>query len=474
MTVKTYDEFFIGGSWVPARGSGRIDVTDPATGEVVARVPAGDETDADAAVRAARDAFPGWAATPLEERVALCTAIARRLEEHTESLAAVITSEMGSPLAFSAAVQVALGIIDFAAIADSVQRVEWESELGNSLIVKEPVGVVGAIAPWNYPLHQISAKIASAMAAGCTVVVKTSEITPLSGFVLADVMAEVGVPAGVVNIVTGYGPEIGEAIARHPEVDLVSFTGSPRGGRAVTIAAANGLKPVSLELGGKSPYIVLDDADLEAAVVNGISKAFVNNGQQCTALTRMLVPRTLLEQVEAIVASVVSALVVGDPTDPASQLGPLSSAAHRDRVVDYINLGIEEGARIVVGGPEAPQGLEHGAYVQPTVFSDVTPDMRIAREEIFGPVLVLQPYDDEDDAIRVANDSDYGLGGGVFSSSEERALAVARRLRTGQIEINGAAWNPQAPFGGFKSSGHGRELGPHGIEEFLTTKAMQL
>lgn len=473
MTTTVQHEFFIGGAWVPAHGADRIQVVDPASGTPLGEVAGADAADVDDAVVAARAAFPAWAATPLEERVGYCTAIALELERRLDQLAPLITHEMGSPIGFATAVQVGLGIIDMASIEDSVQQVSFEHEIGNSLVVRQPIGVVGAITPWNYPLHQITAKVGAAMAAGCTVVVKASEVTPLAAFELARVIEHVGVPAGVVNILTGYGPVAGEAISRHPDIDIVSFTGSARAGRQIAAAAAPTLKRVALELGGKSPYIILDDADLQAAVVNGIGKAYINGGQTCTALTRMLVPGSLLPEVEELVQGVVDSLAVGDPLDPATAIGPMASAAQRDRVVDYINVGLAEGARLVVGGPQAPPGLERGAFVRPTVFSDVNRDMRIVREEIFGPVLVLQTYDDDADAVRVANDSAYGLAGGVFSSSEERATAVARELRTGQVEVNGGAFNPQAPFGGFKHSGYGRELGPYGIEEFLGSVAIQ-
>jgi acyl-CoA reductase-like NAD-dependent aldehyde dehydrogenase len=359
-------------------------------------------------------------------------------------------------------------------MAHLVEHIPWEQQLGNSLIVREPVGVVGAITPWNYPLHQVSAKVAPAMVAGCTVVLKPSEVTPLSAFVLAEIFDEAGVPPGVLNLVTGYGPVVGEAIAAHRDVDMVSFTGSTRAGRRVSEVAAANVKKVALELGGKSPNVILDDADLEAAVLNGIQKCYLNSGQTCSALTRMLVPRHKLELAEQIAAAAVAQTRLGDPLDEATQLGPVVSEVQRERVRGYIRKGIEEGAKLVVGGAEPPEGLERGYYVQPTVFSEVTPEMTIAQEEIFGPVLVIQPYEDEDDAVRIANDTEYGLAAGVYSADEEHAKAVARRLRAGQVEINGAAFNPLAPFGGYKRSGHGRELGPYGIEEFVVLKSMQL
>jgi acyl-CoA reductase-like NAD-dependent aldehyde dehydrogenase len=350
----------------------------------------------------------------------------------------------------------------------------FEETVGNSLVVREPVGVVGCITPWNYPLHQIAAKVAPALAAGCTVVVKPSEVTPLNAFVLAEIMQAVGLPAGVFNLVTGLGPEVGEALVIDPDVDMISFTGSTRVGRRIGELAAPMVKRVALELGGKSPNVILDDADLQAAVVDGLGKCFLNSGQTCSALTRMLVPRARLAEAEQIAAAAVAQTTVGDPLEADTRLGPLVSEAQRERVRGYIRKGVEEGAKLVAGGDEPPEGLQRGYFVRPTVFSDVRPDMTIAQEEIFGPVLAIMPYDDEDDAVRIANDTIYGLAGGVWSGDPERAKRVARRIRTGQIEINGATFNPTAPFGGFKQSGHGRELGRYGLEEFLEVKSLQL
>jgi aldehyde dehydrogenase (NAD+) len=473
-TLTKRERLYIGGSWQAPEGAGSIDVLNPATEEPVGSVPEGTAADAAHAVQAAREAFEGWSQTPLDQRVALCGAISARLQERQEELATLISQELGAPLGISMQVQTALAIMDFGSMEHLIAHIPWEQQLGNSLIVREPTGVVAAITPWNYPLHQIAAKVAPAMVAGCTVALKPSEVTPLCAFALADIFEEVGVPAGVLNVVSGTGPVVGEALAAHPEVDMVSFTGSTRAGRRVSELAAADVKRVALELGGKSPNVILDDADLERAVVNGIQKCYLNSGQTCSALTRMLVPRTQLEAVEQIAAAAAAQVTVGDPFDPTTELGPLVSEAQRNRVRSYITRGLDEGAKLIVGGAEPPAGLERGYYVQPTVFSDVTPEMAIAREEIFGPVLAIMPYEDEDDAVRIANDSDYGLAGGVYSASEERAKAIARRIRTGQVEINGAAFNPLAPFGGYKRSGHGRELGPYGIEEFLVLKSLQL
>jgi aldehyde dehydrogenase (NAD+)/betaine-aldehyde dehydrogenase len=350
----------------------------------------------------------------------------------------------------------------------------WEQTVGNSLIVREPIGVVGAITPWNYPLHQIAAKVAPALAAGCTVVLKPSEVAPLNAFVLAEIFEEVGVPAGVFNLVTGFGPVVGEALAAHPDVDMVSFTGSTRAGRRVSEVAAATVKRVALELGGKSANVILDDADLATAVPDGVGKCYFNSGQTCSALTRMLVPRHRLDEVEELARTTAESFSAGDPFDGETRLGPLVSAAQRDRVRNYIDKGVGEGATLLTGGLEAPEGADRGFFVRPTVFTSVTRDMTIAREEIFGPVLVIIPYDSEDEAVEIANDTDYGLAGGVWSGDPERAKAVARRLRTGQVEVNGGGFNPMAPFGGYKQSGNGREFGAFGLEEYLEVKAMQL
>jgi acyl-CoA reductase-like NAD-dependent aldehyde dehydrogenase len=473
-TIIERDQLYVGGQWVDPAGGGRIDVVNAATEEVMARIPEGTPEDVDRAVAAARAAFEGWNAVPRQTRVDLCSLISLKLQERQEELAALISQELGSPIAISMMVQTGLPIMTFGAMEHLVEELPWEQQIGNSLIVREPIGVVGAITPWNYPLHQVAAKVAPAMVAGCTVVLKPSEVTPLSAFVLAEIMDEVGVPAGVFNVVTGYGPVVGEAIAGHEGVDMVSFTGSTGAGRRVSEIAARTVKKVALELGGKSPNVILDDADLERAVVDGIKKCFLNSGQTCSALTRMLVPRDKLPIVEAIAAAAVEQIPVGDPFDQQTALGPLVSDVQRDRVRAYIEKGLEEGAKLVAGGAEAPEGLDRGYFVKPTVFSEVSPEMTIAQEEIFGPVLAILPYDDEEDAVVKANDTVYGLAGGVWSADEERAKRVARRLRTGQVEINGGVFNPMAPFGGLKQSGHGRELGPYGIEEFLTLKAMQL
>jgi aldehyde dehydrogenase (NAD+) len=469
------DKLFIDGEWVDPAGDGVIEVVNPTTEEAVGRIPEGTVEDADRAVRAARAAFEGWSQTPAEERAGYCAQIGAQLGERGEELAALISTELGMPIGLSQMIQAGLPALTFSSMSELVGEVAWEEEVGNSVIVREPAGVVAAITPWNYPLHQIALKVAPALTAGCTVVLKPSEVVPLNAFVVAEVAKEVGLPAGVFNLVTGTGPVVGEALVSHPGTDMVSFTGSTRAGRRVSELAAQAPKPVALELGGKSPNVILDDADLEQAVTDGVAKCFLNSGQTCSALTRMLVPRDKLEQAERLAATVAEgAFTPGDPFEEGSALGPLVSEAQRERVRGYIEKGEQEGARLVTGGAEPPEGLERGYFVRPTVFSDVTPDMTIAQEEIFGPVLANMPYDDEDDAVRIANDTVYGLAGGVWSADEERAKRVAARIRAGQVEVNGGAFNPMAPFGGYKQSGHGREAGRYGIEEFLVAKSVQL
>ncbi len=474
MTTVVRDKLYIGGAWVPSTGTGSIDVIDSTTEEVIGTVPEGTTDDIDRAVASARGAFPAWSATPVAERAALLTAVSEALGARMDALGELITHEVGMPLVLSRLVQVGLPMASFGSMAQVTADFTWEQTVGNSLIVREPIGVVGAITPWNYPLHQIAAKVAPALAAGCTVVLKPSEVAPLNAFVLAEIFEEVGVPAGVFNLVTGFGPVVGEAIAAHPDVDMVSFTGSTRAGKRVSEVASATVKRVALELGGKSANVILDDADLAQAVPDGVGKCYFNSGQTCSALTRMLVPRDRLDEVEALARTTAESFAAGDPFDGETRLGPLVSATQRDRVRNYIDKGVGEGATLLTGGVEAPDGLDKGFFVRPTVFTSVTPDMTIDRDEIFGPVLVIMPYDSEDEAVEIANDTDYGLAGGVWSGDPERAKAVARRMRTGQVEVNGGGFNPMAPFGGYKQSGNGREFGSFGLEEFLEVKAMQL
>ncbi len=476
--MQVHDKIYIDGSWVSSSGSGTIDVFDSTDGSVIGRIPDGTADDVDRAAKAARAAFEEWSAKSPEERAKYCTRIAEGLGARMDEIATIVTREAGMPKWLSLLVQAGLPINSFSQAALQAETFTYEEQLGNSLVVREPVGVVGCITPWNYPLHQIAAKVAYAMAAGCTVVLKPSEIAPLDAYVLTEVIHDAGLPAGVFNLVTGTGPAVGEAIAAHPQIDMVSFTGSTRAGKRVAEVASQTLKRVALELGGKSANILLDDLDdakFEQAVRDGVGKCYLNSGQTCTALTRMLVPRSKLADAERIAADEVETnYQPSDPFADGARLGPLSSQAQVERVTNYIQKGIDEGAKLVTGGPERPEGLEQGYYVRPTVFSEVRNDMTIAQEEIFGPVLSIIPYEDEEEAVRIANDTQYGLSGGVWSGDAERGKKVARRIRTGQIEVNGGAFNPNAPFGGYKQSGYGREYGPYGFEEFLEVKSMQL
>jgi acyl-CoA reductase-like NAD-dependent aldehyde dehydrogenase len=470
--VQDRTQLYVDGAWVPSTGTATIDVVNPATEQVIGRIAEGTADDVDRAVRAARAAFDGWSRTSVEERAKFLTRLHEALSARAEEIARTITEEMGSPARFAQAVQAGLPVTVMGTYAQLVADYAFEETIGNSLVVREPVGVVGAITPWNYPLHQIVNKVAPALAAGCTVVLKPSEVAPFSAFLLADVCHEVGLPAGVFNLVTGTGPVVGEAIASHPEVDMVSFTGSTRAGRRVSELAAQTIKRVALELGGKSANVVLDDADFSKIGKIAVAQAFQNAGQTCSALTRLLVPRDRQAEVVEQARAAAEAYLPADPTSPDTRLGPLVSDVQRERVLGYVRQGIEEGATLVTGGAEPVEGP--GYYVRPTVFADVTPEMTIAREEIFGPVLAILPYDDEEDAVRIANDSVYGLSGGVWSGDAERAKAFARRMRTGQVDVNGARFNPLAPFGGYKQSGNGRELGTFGLEEFLEVKSIQL
>lgn len=462
------DALYVDGAWVSPARPHAIPVMDPTTGQPMGSVPRGEPEDVSRAVASARGALTTWTAVPAAERGKFLSAIADGLERRTEELAELIALEVGMPEDQCREEQIP--VEDFRVNADLAASHQFEEQVGDGLIMREPVGVVAAITPWNYPLAQIAAKVAPALAAGCTVVVKPSEMAPLNAFVLAEIVAEVGLPPGVVNIVSGDGPTTGEALVRHPEVDMVSFTGSTRAGRRIGSLAMQRVARVTLELGGKSPMVILDDADLEAAVTYGVHDCCANSGQTCNALTRMLVPGPMMGRAAAIAADVADSLVVGDPLDAHTDLGPLVSEAQRERVIDYIKCGIAEGATLVAGGPDRVG--EEGYFVRPTVFSDATNDMTIAREEIFGPVLTLIGYDDEADAIRVANDTDYGLWAEVWSASEERARRVARQIRAGGVAVNGAAPSASTPFGGYKQSGLGREQGVFGLAEYLEVKAL--
>jgi acyl-CoA reductase-like NAD-dependent aldehyde dehydrogenase len=470
--VQVRDTLYIDGAWVAPSGSETIEVENPATEEIVGRIPSGTPADVDRAVAAARAAFPAWAATGHEERAKYLSRLVEAVTARHEEIARTIAAEMGAPIKLAQTVQAGLPIADIATAAQAATEFAWERQLGNSTVVIAPLGVVGAITPWNYPLHQVTAKVAYALAAGCTVVLKPSELAPLCSYLLFDAIHEVGLPPGVVNLVPGYGPTVGEAIAAHPHVDMVSFTGSTRAGKRVAELGAQTVKKVALELGGKSANVILPDADVKKAVKVGVGNCYLNSGQTCTAWTRMLVHTSHYDEAVALAAEAAEAFTVGDPFDEATRLGPLVSRAQRDRDAGYIEKGRDEGARLVTGGADRP--LPKGHYVAPTVFADVTSDMTIAQEEIFGPVLSILPYSDEEEALHIANDTIYGLAGAVWSADVERAKAFARRMHTGQVDINGGSFNVAAPFGGFKQSGVGRELGPFGLEEFTQPKSLQL
>ncbi|MGW7466243.1 aldehyde dehydrogenase family protein [Streptomyces xantholiticus] len=463
--MKAHDGMYIGGQWQPAAAPDTIAVVNPADEQVIGHVPAGTAEDVDAAVRAARDAFPAWAATPPAERAQRLAALRDELGRRTEEIAETVTAELGAPPALALAVHASLPVKVAGSYAELAGSYSFEEKIGNSTVLMEPVGVVGAITPWNYPLHQIVAKVAPALASGCTVVLKPAEDTPLTAQLFAEAVHAAGIPAGVFNLVTGLGAVAGQALAEHEDLDLVSFTGSTAVGRQIGATAGGAIKRVALELGGKSANVILPSADLAKAVNAGVANVMSNSGQTCSAWTRMLVHRDRYEEAVALAAAAVAKYVPGD------RVGPLVNAKQQERVRGYIAKGVAEGARLVAGGPEAP--LERGYYVSPTVFADVTPGMTIAQEEIFGPVLSILKYEDEDDALAIANGTVYGLAGAVWAGDAAEAVAFARRMDTGQVDINGGRFNPLAPFGGYKQSGVGRELGPHGLAEYLQTKSLQ-
>jgi betaine-aldehyde dehydrogenase len=469
--MKTFDRLYIDGRWAVPHGSGFIEADDASTEAVVVRTPQGDGEDVAAAAAAARRAFDTWSATPVPERAALLRRIGVGLAERADEIARAIAVEVGMPLKLARRVQTDPPTHNWTSYADQLEAFVFEQQVGNSLVVREPIGVVACITPWNFPLNQITLKVAPALAAGCTVILKPSEVAPTVAFILAEVIDAAGAPPGVFNLVSGFGPVVGEALAAHPEVDMVSFTGSTRAGRRVGEVAAATVKRVALELGGKSASVILDDADLPAAVKGTVSNCFLNSGQACIAQTRMLVPRTRLDEARDLARQAAEAFTVGPALSEGAKLGPLVSAAQRDRVRSLIRQAIDEGAELVTGGDAPP--VDKGWFVKPTVFVTDDPRSTIAQEEVFGPVLTIIPYGDEADAVRIANDTPYGLGGGVWGE-DRHALAVARRIRTGQVDINGGAFNPKAPFGGFKQSGNGREGGVYGLEEFLEYKSLQL
>jgi aldehyde dehydrogenase (NAD+) len=475
--MKNYDAIYVDGQWIPSDGKTTLSVFDSTNEEVMATIPEGTASDVAKAAKAAKAAFISWSTTTPATRSKYLTVISDALAARMDEISSAITRETGMSKMLSNMIQVGLPIGSFKQAAVLAESFEFEKQVGTSLIVREPIGVVGCITPWNYPLHQIAAKVAFALAAGCTVVLKPSEVAPIDAFMLAEIIHEAKLPAGVFNLITGTGSVVGEAISASPDIDMISFTGSTRAGKLVMQTGSETVKKVALELGGKSANIICEDLDTETfakAVMGGTGQAFLNSGQTCSLLSRMLVPRSRLAEAEGLAATVAGSMKVGDPFTEGTNLGPLASAAQRDRVISYINKGIDEGAKLIAGGPEAPAGLEKGYYVQPTVFSEVNNKMTIAQEEIFGPVLVLIPYDGIDEAVDIANDSPYGLAGAVYAANQETGIAIARRIRTGQVTVNNGRFNPNAPFGGYKQSGIGRELGEYGFEEFLEVKSLQL
>ncbi len=467
-----YSKIYIDGQWVEPQGSETLEVINPATEEACATISLGNAEDVDRAVAAARRAFESYSQTTREERVALLGKIVEVYKRRMEEVAAAITTEMGAPAGLAMKAQAPAGLAHFAIAQKVLENYAFEEDLGTTLVVKEPVGVCAMITPWNWPMNQLTCKVAPALATGCTMVLKPSEVAPLSAMLLAEILDEAGVPKGVFNLVNGDGPTVGTALSSHPDIDMISFTGSTGAGRDVAKRAADNIKRVCLELGGKSANILLDDVDFQKAVAGGVIGCANNTGQSCNAPTRMLVPQSRMDEAAAIAQATAEKIRVGEPTDPQTQVGPLASKAQWDKVQSLIQKGIDEGAKLAAGGPGRPEGLERGYYVRPTVFTHVDNNMTIAREEIFGPVLCIIGYEDEDHAVQIANDTVYGLSGYVSSGDLDRARRVARRMRTGMVHLNGALPDYNAPFGGYKQSGNGREWGHHGFEDYLELKSI--
>jgi aldehyde dehydrogenase (NAD+) len=467
-----FKRFYIDGAWVTPPGRREFAVINPATEQQIGTIVLGTAEDADVAVKAARAAFETYSQTSREERIALLERIIEVYKKRIKDVALAISDEMGAPMKFALHAQAASGLEHFTATLAALKEFEFEESLGTTLIRREPIGVCGLITPWNWPLNQIGCKVAPALAAGCTMVLKPSEVAALSAHIFAEIMHEAGVPKGVFNMIDGDGPTVGEALSRHPDIDMMSFTGSTRAGVQVAKAAADTVKRVSQELGGKSANIILDDADLNAAVKHGVLQMMSNSGQSCNAPSRMLVPKKLYEEAVNIARNVATRPVVGDPKREGVTMGPVANKTQFEKIQRLLQVGIDEGATVVIGGPGRPEGLDRGYFVKPTVFANVRNDMTIAREEIFGPVLVMIPYETEEEAVRIANDTVYGLSGYVYSGNLERARRIARKLRTGMVHLNGAPTDVNAPFGGYKQSGNGREWGKEGLREFLETKAV--
>ena len=464
-------QIFVNGKWVDSTATESIPVVNPATEETIASVPRGTAEDVDLAARAAADAFVQWSQSPVEERTAVLRRIARILEGRADELTNTMVSEVGTPISAACGSQTDVSVADLDIMADAMKEIAWQENVGTAVVRREAAGVVGALCAWNGPLRSVVLKAGAAIAAGCTVVIKGSEVAPLTSYVFADVATEAGLPDGVVNLVSGTGPEVGEAIVLHPAVDVASLTGSVRAGSRVMELASRSVKRVALELGGKSANLICEDADLPTAISTGIADAFRNAGQVCGGLTRILVPKSRLAEAEALAVATAESYVLGDPFDPATTLGPVVSAVQRDRVRAHITRAIDDGVRLLTGGPEAPEGIDRGYFIRPTVFSGEN-SARLAQEEVFGPVVIIIGFDDEADAIAIANDSQYGLAGGIWCGDPARARQLATQVRTGRIRINGTPIDMRAPHGGFKLSGLGREMGKYGIEEFLEYKSV--
>ena len=471
--MRDYTKFYINGSWVEPAANNTLAVENPATLEQCATIAIGSESDVDTAVAAAKTAFETFSQTSVEERAALLDKIAEIYMARIGDIAEAIREEMGAPISLASTAQAYAGLAHITEAAKILRNFAFSEDLGAHRVVKEPIGVCGLITPWNWPMNQVTCKVAPALAVGCTMVLKPSEVAPLSSYIFTEIMHEAGVPAGVYNMVNGDGPGVGTALSKHPDVDMMSFTGSTRAGSLVAQNAAPTVKRVTQELGGKSPNIVLDDADLEAAVTRGVLHMYNNTGQSCNAPSRMLVPRGRLAEAEQIAAAVSQTVVVGDTANKDTTMGPVVSKVQWDKIQGLIQKGIDEGAKLVCGGTGLPDGVDAGHYVRPTVFSEANNDMTISREEIFGPVLTMIPYDSEEEAIRIANDTPYGLAGYVQSGDMDHARAVAGKIRAGNIHINGASGGPDIPFGGYKQSGNGREWGAHGFTDYLEIKAIE-
>lgn len=471
--MREYTKFYINGAWVEPSATATLAVENPATLEQCATIAVGNEADVDSAVAAAKAAFETFSQTSVEERAALLDKIAEIYLSRIGDIAEAIREEMGAPISLASTAQAYAGLAHITEAAKVLRNFAFSEDLGAHRVVKEPIGVCGLITPWNWPMNQVTCKVAPALAVGCTMVLKPSEVAPLSSYIFTEIMHEAGVPAGVYNMVNGDGPGVGTALSKHPDVDMMSFTGSTRAGSLVAQNAAPTVKRVTQELGGKSPNIILDDADLQTAVTGGVLHMYNNTGQSCNAPSRMLVPRNRLAEAEQIAAAVSESVVVGDTTSKETTMGPVVSKVQWDKIQGLIQAGIDEGAKLVCGGTGLPDGVDSGHYVKPTIFSEATNDMTIAREEIFGPVLTMIPYDSEDEAIRIANDTPYGLAGYVQSGDIDHARAVASKIRAGNIHINGASGGADIPFGGFKQSGNGREWGAHGFTDYLEIKAIE-